>query len=107
MHHGLEAAAARYPDHPALLAGSDAWTFRELDAAAVALASRLRSVGVGRHDRVAVMTVNRPEFVVAVNAVSKVGASAVLLNPAWKALEVDGALALTKPRAAVTDGAAV
>jgi acyl-CoA synthetase (AMP-forming)/AMP-acid ligase II len=107
MHHGLEAAAARYPDHPALLAGSDAWTFRELDGAAVALAWRLTSMGVGRDDRVAVMTVNRPEFVVAVNAVSKLGASAVLLNPAWKALEVDGALALTGPRAAVADGAAV
>ena len=34
MHDGLEAAAARYPDHPGVLAGSDAWTFRELDDAA-------------------------------------------------------------------------
>jgi acyl-CoA synthetase (AMP-forming)/AMP-acid ligase II len=107
LHHGLEAAAGRYPDHPALLAGSDTWTFRQLDAATSALTSRLGSIGVGHGDRVAVMTANRPEFVVAVNAVSKLGASAVLLNPAWKALEVDGALALTKPRAAVADGDAV
>ncbi len=107
MHDGLEAAAAKHPDHPALLAGSDAWTFRELDAAANAMASRLGGLTVGRGDRVAVMTVNRPEFVIAVNAVSKLGASAVLLNPAWKALEVDGAFALTRPRAAVADGVAV
>ncbi len=84
MHDGLEAAAARYPHHPGVLAGSDAWTFRELDDAADVQAARLRSVGVGPGDRVAVMTANRPEFVVAVNAVSKLGASAVLLNPAWK-----------------------
>ena len=31
------------------------------------------------------MTSNRPEFVVAVHAISKVGAAAVLLSPAWKA----------------------
>ncbi len=107
MHDGLEAAAARYPHHPGVLAGSDAWTFRELDDAADVQAARLRSVGVGHGDRVAVMTANRPEFVVAVNAVSKLGASAVLLNPAWKALEVDGALSSTAPRAAVADGTAV
>ncbi len=107
MHHGLEAAAERFPDHPALLAGPDAWTFRELDHAAEALSSTLTALAVGHGDRVAVMTANRPEFVVAVNAISKVGASAVLLSPAWKALEVDGALTLTAPRAAVADGAAV
>jgi long-chain acyl-CoA synthetase len=107
MHHGLEAAAATYPDHPALLAGPDVWTFRQLNAAVAALAARLGSLGVGRGDRVSVMTVNRPEFVVAVNAVSTLGAAAVLLNPAWKALEVESALAITEPRAAVADGAAV
>ncbi len=107
MHHGLEVAASRFPDHPALLAGHDAWTYRELDAAADALASKLGALGVGHGDRVAVMTANRPEFVVAVNAISKLGASAVLLSPAWKALEVDSALSLTAPGAAVADGAAV
>ena len=107
MHHGLEAAAERFPHHPALLAGPDVWTFRELDHAAEALSSTLTALAVGHGDRVAVMTANRPEFVVAVNAISKVGASAVLLSPAWKALEVDGALTLTAPRAAVADGAAV
>jgi long-chain acyl-CoA synthetase len=107
MHHGLEGAADRFPDHPALLAGPDAWTFRELDDAAEALSSTLAALAVGHGDRVAVMTANRPEFVVAVNAISKLGASAVLLSPAWKALEVDGALSLTAPRVAVADGTAV
>ena len=43
------------------------------------------------------MTSNRVEFVAVVHAVSKLGAAAVLLSPAWKAVEVDHALGLTGP----------
>jgi acyl-CoA synthetase (AMP-forming)/AMP-acid ligase II len=53
------------------------------------------------------MTSNRAEFVAAVHGISKVGAAAVLLSPAWKAAEVDHALDVTAgPRHAVADGAA-
>src|SRR5208283_1093503 len=61
----------------------------------------------GPGDRVAVMTTNRVEFVIAVHAISKLGAAAVLLSPAWKAAEVEHALALTGPVHAVADGGAV
>ena len=50
------------------------------------------------------MTANRPEFVVAVHGLSKLGAAAVLLSPAWKAAEVGHALDLTGPVHAVADG---
>src|ERR1700683_1002994 len=33
MHRGLESAAARFPDHVAVLAGEDRWTYGELDRA--------------------------------------------------------------------------
>ena len=104
MHRGLESAAERFPDHPAVLAGDDRWTYGELDRAANALARHLVDRGVGRGDRVAVMTSNRPEFVATVHAVSKVGAAPVLLNSSWKALEVDSAVGLTGPRYGVADG---
>ena len=104
MHRGLESAAERFPDHPALLAGDDRWTYGELDRAANALARHLVDRGVGRGDRVAVMTSNRPEFVATVHAVSKLGAAPVLLNSSWKALEVDSAVGLTGPRFGVADG---
>jgi long-chain acyl-CoA synthetase len=107
MHHGLESAAARDPDHVAVLAGDDRWTYGELDRAANALAQYLADQGVGRGDRVAVMTSNRPEFVVTVQAASKLGAAAVMLNSSWKALEVGTAVALTAPRFGVADGAGV
>src|ERR1700683_1559033 len=106
MHRGLESGALRFPDHVAVLGGDERWTFAELDRAANAAAGHLVSLGVGPGDRVAVMTSNRPEFVVVVQATSKLGAAPVLLNSSWKAREVATALGLTGPRCAVADGAA-
>src|SRR5580693_3059420 len=104
MHFGLESAAAQFPDHPGVLAGEDVWTFVELQRASNAAARHLAVQGVGPGDRLALMTSNRPEFVVLVHAASKLGAVPVLLNAAWKALEVETALALTAPRYGVADG---
>jgi acyl-CoA synthetase (AMP-forming)/AMP-acid ligase II len=107
MHRGLEQAADRFGDREALRAGDDRWSFVELDARSNAFAHHLAALGVGAGDRVAVMTSNRVEFVIAVFAISKLGAAAVLLSPAWKAVEVDHAVALTAPVHAVADGEAV
>src|SRR5215471_11748688 len=107
MHGGLERAAERYGDRDAVRAGDDAWSFRGLDGLANAFAQHLAAQGVRPRQRVAVMTTNRVEFVAAVHAISKLGAAAVLLSPAWKAVEVDHALALTGPGHAVADGDAV
>ena len=104
MHFGLESAAAQFPDHPAVLAGDDVWTYAELQRASNAAARQLAVQGVGPGDRLALMTTNRPEFVVVVHAASKLGAVPVLLNSAWKRLEVDAALALTAPQHGVADG---
>jgi acyl-CoA synthetase (AMP-forming)/AMP-acid ligase II len=49
------------------------------------------------------MSTNRPEFVVALRAIWLLGAAAVLLSPAWKRIEVEHALSLTKPAHAVGD----
>ncbi len=107
MHGGLESAAERFPDAPAVLSSSDRWTFAELNRASNAAARHLAGLGVHAGDRVAVMTSNRPEFVVVVHAASKLGAVSVLLNPSWKALEVDAAVGLTDPLFAIADGAGV
>jgi acyl-CoA synthetase (AMP-forming)/AMP-acid ligase II len=104
MHCGLESAAAALPDHAAVLAGDDRWTYGELDRAANALAQHLAAQGVGRGDRVAVMTSNRPEFVITVHAASKLGAAPVMCNSSWKAFEVAAAIGLTAPVYGVADG---
>jgi long-chain acyl-CoA synthetase len=104
IHQGLERAAAGFGERDALWAGDERWTFADLDGLANAFARHLTACGVGPRDRVAVMTTNRPEFVVAVHAIGKVGAAAVLVSPAWKAVEVGHAVELAEPSWAVADG---
>ena len=89
MHHGLERAADRFGDRVAVRAGDDSWSFARPRRAGQRLRPPPGRRGAsGPGDRVAVMTTNRVEFVVAVHAISKLGAAAVLLSPAWKAVEV-------------------
>jgi len=75
----------------------------QLDALVAGLAETLRRRGVCAGDRVALMSTNRPEFVVAVRAIWLLGAAVVLLSPAWKRGEVEHALAVTTPTHAVGD----
>ena len=107
IHDALSRAAERHGGRDAVRADDDAWSFGDLDGASNAFARHLATRGVARGQRVAVMSTNRVEFVVAVNAISKLGAAAVLLSPAWKPVEVDHALELTEPVHAVADGDAV
>jgi long-chain acyl-CoA synthetase len=79
------------------------YTLSQLDALTSGMASALEHRGVRVGDRVALMSSNRPEFVVALRAVWRLGASVVLLSPAWKRAEAEHALALTKPTHAVGD----
>lgn len=89
---------------PAVLAFDDCeYTLHELDALTSGMATALEHRGVRPGDRVAMMSSNRPEFVVALRAIWGLGAAAVLISPAWKAAEVAHALALTEPSHAVGD----
>ncbi|MGW3285908.1 class I adenylate-forming enzyme family protein [Streptomyces sp. NPDC001002] len=75
----------------------------ELTALADGLAGTLAGRGVRAGERVALMSSNRPEFVIAVQAVWRLGAAVVLLSPAWKRGEVEHALEITEPAHAVGD----
>ena len=75
----------------------------ELTALADGLAGTLARRGLRAGERVALMSSNRPEFVIAVQAVWRLGAAVVLLSPAWKRGEVEHALAVTEPDQAVGD----
>jgi long-chain acyl-CoA synthetase len=75
----------------------------QLDALADGLAAALTKRGVTPGQRVAVMASNRPEFVAVLLAIWRLGATAVLISPAWKRDEVDHALGITGPAHAVGD----
>jgi long-chain acyl-CoA synthetase len=79
------------------------YTLPQLDALTSGMATTLENRGIRAGDRVALMSSNRPEFVIALRAIWSLGASAVLLSPAWKRTEVESALALTSPVHAVGD----
>lgn len=79
------------------------YTLPQLDDLAAAMAGALERRGVTAGQRVALMSSNRPEFVIALRAIWGLGAAAVLLSPAWRRTEVEHALALTAPTHAVGD----
>lgn len=79
------------------------YTLPQLEALADGLATSLRERGVTAGERVALMSSNRPEFVVALHAIWRLAAVVVLISPAWKRHEVEHALALTSPAHAVGD----
>ncbi|ORX19076.1 AMP-dependent synthetase [Mycobacterium szulgai] len=79
------------------------FSLSELRVLGAGLGATLAKMGAETGERIAVMASNRPEFVAAVSAIWQLGASAVLLSPAWKRDEVEHALALTNPAHAVGD----
>ncbi len=79
------------------------YTLAELDALTSGMAATLAGRGVRAGDRVALMSSNRPEFVIALRASWWLGAAVVLVSSAWKRAEVEHALALTNPALGVGD----
>jgi acyl-CoA synthetase (AMP-forming)/AMP-acid ligase II len=85
---------------PALVCPDDATTVThaELHAAALALAGRLHSAGIGRGDRVAMVLPNGPEIVEVLFAAAALGATAAPLNPAYTEAEYRFYLDDLRPR---------
>ncbi len=105
MHRGLEQAADRFGDRDAVLAGDDRWTFAETRRPRQRLRppprrTRRRSRRPGGGDDVQPRRVRASRSTPSASWVR----AAVLLSPAWKAVEVDHAIALTAPVHAVADG---
>jgi acyl-CoA synthetase (AMP-forming)/AMP-acid ligase II len=100
--HLLERQADRIPDAPAILApGRATLTYGSLHQHVSRMGHTLRSMGVGRHDRVALALPNGPEMPVAVLAVQAIAACAPV-NPAYKTEEIDRYFADLRPSALIT-----
>src|SRR5689334_7039953 len=90
-------------DPIALVFEDEEYTAARLAALADGLAGTLAKRGVRAGERVALMASNRPGFVVAVQAIWRLGAAVVLFSPAWKRTEAEHAMAITEPAHAVGD----
>lgn len=95
--------AHEIPDAPALRYRGTETSWREYADSALRLAADLRSRGVGRGDRVAVLTTNRPEFILVTAATAALGAIIVPINFRLTAAEVAYIVDNTTPALLVTE----
>ncbi len=79
------------------------WT--ELADRVARLASALRGLGVGKGDRVAVLSLNQDRYIEFYLGVAWAGAAIVPLNIRWRALENEDALRESRPKLLVVDSA--
>ncbi|MBK5351460.1 long-chain-acyl-CoA synthetase [Pseudomonas sp. TH41] len=97
----FEQATLRNPDGPALLQGEVVLTYSQVNQWANRMAHHLIAQGIGKGDVVAVFIENRPELLVAILAVAKVGAISALLNTAQTRDALAHSLNLVVPAAIV------
>jgi acyl-CoA synthetase (AMP-forming)/AMP-acid ligase II len=98
----FEYYARHSPDAAAILApGCSALSYGALHQQISYVGGALRAMGLGRHDRVAVVLPNGPEMAVAVLGVAA-SATCLPTNPAYGAEELDRYFADLQPRALIT-----
>ena len=93
------------PDRVAIRFEGRSITWSELEDRVARLAGALAQRGVGRGDRVAVLMLNRPEFVETVLAANRIGAIAVPVNFRLVAAEISYVLGDSGAKVVVTDAA--
>src|SRR3954451_24734449 len=78
----IERNAAFAPGKPAIRFAGSTWTYADLAARIAAVARALKSIDIGRGDRVALLSLNRPDYLSLLYACARLGAMLVPLN--WR-----------------------
>ncbi len=91
----IAAQAARTPDAPALVHGTDVITYAALTRRITALARRLAALGVTAETAVGVATGGGPDLVAALLAVQTAGGAPVVFDPALPAARITAIVADT------------
>jgi len=89
LHHFLEEAARKYPDHTALVMKGGKVSYQELDEQSDKIAAALADMGVQKGDRVAILMANCPQFVISYLGILKVGGTVVACNPLYAPPELE------------------
>lgn len=97
----FEQAALRNPDGPALLQGDVVLSYAQVNQWANRIAHHLIVQCIGKGDVVAVFLENRPELLVTILAVAKVGAISALLNTSQTRDTLAHSLNLVRPVAII------
>jgi long-chain acyl-CoA synthetase len=100
----LAESAGTYSERVAVIHGDRRITYRELEQAACALANHLRSLGLDKGDKLAVMLPNCPEFIIAYFGIQKMGGVAVTLNVQSTSYELRHLLENSDSKCLITQG---
>src|SRR5437764_3026570 len=100
---GSAAAAARFPDRPAVIDELGSLSFGEVDRHTTAIANAMAERGIGEGDRLAVLCRNSRWFLEAMVAASKLGADAVYVNTGFAGPQLLDVLAGEGARGLVYD----
>lgn len=84
----LTQTAERYPEQIALICKDVNLTYRELNALVNACARALLSLGIQHGQTVCLLMTNRPEYLIGWFAITRIGAVASPMNPAYKEREI-------------------
>lgn len=95
----LRRAAQRHADTPAVVWPSGSLSYRDLDRQASRFANGLAHLGLERGDRLAIVSENRVEYIVAYLGAAKMGVTVVAINIRWHPTEALQSLRDTTPRA--------
>jgi acyl-CoA synthetase (AMP-forming)/AMP-acid ligase II len=80
--------AARVGDRDAIVTAEQRWTWRELETDVANAAAALETFGLRKSDRIAILSSNSPEFIIASHAASRLGAIVVPVNTRLAAPEL-------------------
>ncbi len=79
----------KYPERPAVIFMEREYTYGEMEIMINRLANALKSLGIRRGDRIAILMPNLPQLVVSYIAIWKIGAVAVPNNPVYTKYELE------------------
>ena len=100
----IEGHAQQSPQHVAVLGPGVSWTYTDLHARALALAARLRSLGIARCDVVAVQLPNCAEFILTYLATDYAGATLQTLHMPYRGADIEFLLKHSGAKAVVCMG---
>ena len=80
LSHSFQDTVQKYAEKDFLYFEDEVWTYTQTNKAANILASKLVNEGIEHGDRVVLFMENRPNFVVSLLAINKLGAIGVLIN---------------------------
>ena len=84
----LRDAAARNPEHRAIIFHELIYTYREVVSMVNSIANGLHELGLRKGDRICLFLANRPEYIITFIAAASIGVVVSPMNPSYKEREV-------------------